>query len=231
MRTAIGLILCCLLGAAGAADDAPLTYDRITLSVSAERQVANDTIVAELYSEREDEQVSAAASEVNRNIAWALELAADAAQVSVQTTGYHSQPIYREQTAIGWRVRQSIRLQSRDTTRLSELIGVLQERLAIATIAYTISPDLRAEAEDSLIAQALGSFDARARLITKELARPGYRVVNMDVVTSRTPMRPRPGQRMALSMEAAGGASPPALESGTQRVGVQVNGTIELKLN
>ena len=90
-----------------ASEKAPDLYDRISLSVSAEKPVTNDRIVAELYTEREGEEVSTITSEVNQNITWALDLARHAKNVTAQTTGYVSQPVYREQTIIGWRVRQS----------------------------------------------------------------------------------------------------------------------------
>jgi len=231
----ITYILLCWLAVAGSAvaDPTSTAYDRVALSVTAQERVGNDTLVADLYSEREDERAAEAATEVNENVSWAIGEARKVDGVSVQTTGYYSHPVYRDQTVIGWRVRQSIRLESRDAAGLSELIGRLQGRLAMSSINYKISPQRRAEAEDSLIKQALASFNKRAGLISMELGRPGYRIVNLDVVTSGTPARPMVGQRMAMAMEsdAAGGVAPPTLESGVQNVQVRVNGTIELKLN
>jgi len=220
-----------MLYGSAAAQETPLTYDRVTLSAKAEKQVENDTVVAQLFSEREGEQTSRLAAEVNENIAWALERAKNVDSVSVQTTGYNSQPVYQKQKIIAWRVRQSIKLESRDTTALSELIGELQSRLAMGSISYSISPDLRARAEDSLITQAILSFGKRARLIARELGRPGYRIVRLDVVTTGTPIRPIALQRMAVTMEAADSVAPPVLDSGVQVVRVGINGVIELKLN
>ncbi|MDA9981584.1 SIMPL domain-containing protein [Gammaproteobacteria bacterium] len=232
IRTPILLLLGSMLyGSAAAAEDAPITYDRVTLSVNTEKQVDNDTVVAQLFSEREGEQTSQLASEINENIAWALERVKNVDAVSAQTTGYHTQPVYQKQKIIGWRVRQSIKLESQDTTALGELIGELQSRLAMGSISYTISPDLRARAEDSLITQAIVSFGNRARLIAKELGRPGYRIVRLDIVTTGTPVRPRAFQRMAVSVEAADNVTPPVLDSGVQVVRVGINGVIELKLN
>lgn len=233
MRTAI-VMLCWLVGiTSAAADQPPPVYDRITLTVTAQDRVSNDTLVADLYSEREGESATDAANEVNENVSWALAESGKVDGVAVQTTGYHSHPVYRDRTVIGWRVRQSIRLESQDAASLSELIGRLQGRLAMNSISYRISPARRAEAEDALIEQALASFGKRASLVATELGRPGYRIVRLDVLTTGTPVRPVTMQRMAMAMEsdAAVGAAPPALESGTQDVHVTINGTIELKLN
>jgi predicted secreted protein len=233
MRIVHILLIWLCAGAYAAADGTPPAYDRITLSVTAEQRVANDTLVADMYSEREGDRAADVANEVNENVSWALGEANAVEGLSVQTTGYHSQPVYRDRTVIGWRVRQSIRLESKDTAGLSELIGRLQSRLAMSSIGYRISPDRRAAAEDELIKRALASFDTRARLIAGQLGRPGFRIVRLDVVTSDSPVRPMAMQRMAAAMESgpAGGVAPPALESGEQNVQVRVNGTIELKLN
>lgn len=227
--------LLCWLAVAGVANagDTPPAYDRVTLSVTAQDRVANDTLVADLYSEQEGERAAEAADEVNENVSWALGEAKKVDGVAVQTTGYRSNPVYRDRTVIGWRVRQSIRLESRDAAGLSELIGTLQSRLAMSSISYKISPERRAEAEDALIKQALAAFGRRSDLVSTELGRPGYRIVQLDVLTSGTPVRPFPVQRMAMAMESdvASSVAPPALESGVQEVQVVVNGTIELKLN
>ena len=112
-RTIIFLVIGSMFYTSAVAEDTPVTYDRVTLSANAEKQVENDTVVAQLFSEREGEQTSQLAAEVNKNIAWALERAKKVEAVSAQTTGYHSQPVYQKQKIIGWRVRQSIKLESR----------------------------------------------------------------------------------------------------------------------
>lgn len=212
-------------------EKAPALYDRVSLSVSAEKQVTNDRIVAELYAEREGEEVSQISSEVNHNITWALDLSRRMQNVTAQTSGYISQPVYREQTIIGWRVRQSIKLESQDSAELSQLIGDLQKHLVIGSLNYNLSPDVRAQAEDDLIAQALASFQKRAQLITEKLGRSSFRFVQIDVVTSGASPRPQQLTRMATTMDAAENTVPPAIEGGVQIVRVRVNGTIELKLN
>ena len=232
MQRLILLSLGLLLVATVSADEeTPVRYDRVSLSVRAEKPVTNDMIVAELYSEREGEEVSQLASEVNQNITWALDLARRTQNVTAQTMGYHSHPVYREQTVIGWRVRQSIKLESQDATELSKLIGDLQKRLAIGSLSYNLSPGVRAKAEDDLIAQALASFQMRARLIAEKLGRSSFRFVHVDVVTSGVSPRPQHLTKMAATMEATESVVPPAIESGVQVVRVTVNGTIELKLN
>ena len=56
---------------------------------------------------------------------WALDRAKQVAGVKVQTTQYHTNPLYNKKVISGWRARQSIRLESESADQLSDLIGEL----------------------------------------------------------------------------------------------------------
>ena len=208
------------------AAEAPLTYDRINLSVSAGEAVENDILKAVLFAQQEGNDTARLAREVNRNISRAVEQAKGVTGVKVQTLDYRTTPIYRKQSLTGWRVRQSIRLESQDATILSKLIGNLQENLGISNITYTLSPEGRKAIEDKLIARAISRFKQRAELISSEMGRNGYRLVQMNI--NGAGITPRPVQMRAMTMEMRG-APPPTLEAGSQRVEIHINGTIELK--
>lgn len=210
------------------AQDAAPTYDRINFRVTATQEVENDTLVAVMYSERSGPQPAVLADDVNRTVTWAVELAKQKSGIKVQTLNYRQDPLYKNQSVAGWKVRQSIRLESSDTTALSTLIGELQSRLSVASLNYTVSPEIREKIEDTLIAEALGRFRQRGKLIASELGRPDYRIVNLDVSTSGQvpgPVRMRSVATMAESSVAA-----PTLEPGEQMLTVQVSGTIELEV-
>ena len=100
------------------ADDRAPTFDRVSFQVSASEEIANDILVAVMYQERDGQKPSTIADEVNRDITWAVELAKRAQGIKVQTLGYHQQPQYRNQSLVGWTVRQSILLESADTQAL-----------------------------------------------------------------------------------------------------------------
>jgi len=207
------------------ADDRPLTYDRINLSVSAGQEVDNDTLVSVLYAQEEGNNPSLLSQEVNRVVATAVDKAKLNPAIKVQTLDYNTRPIYRNQVLSGWRVKQSIRLESRNAAELSQLIGDLQKQLGVSSISYAISPERKQGSEKTLIAQAIAAFRKRAQMIAQEMGRNGYRLVNMNVNTSAIAPRPRPMRAMAMQAEAA----PPTLEAGSRRVEVTINGTIELK--
>ncbi len=204
----------------------PLTYDRISLTVSAGREVENDTLVSVMYAQEEGSNPSRLSNEVNRVIGKAVALAKRNPDIKVQTLEYSTTPVYRKQTLSGWRVRQSIRLESRNGAALSEMIGELQSSLAVGSISYAISPQRLKSTEDSLISEAIAAFRARAEMMATEMGQKGYRLVQMNVNTPGHPVQPRQMRGVAMAMRAE--AAPPTLEAGSRRVEVNINATIEL---
>ena len=221
------VLLGLIVAVTAVAGEKPLTYDRVSLSAAAETEVPNDLLTAVLFAQREGSEAASLAPEVNRAIGWGVTEAKKMPQVKVRTLEYRTHPVYNKQTLSGWRVRQSIRLESADASLLSELVGRLQKRLAVDSIAYRLSPERRQQAENELIQRALTAFTERAKLIAEQLGRTKYRLVKVDVNTSGGV--PRPIYRSAMAMQAEAAPSP-TIEPGTQRVQVQVSGTIELRV-
>lgn len=208
------------------AGETPLTYDRIDLAASVSREVENDTLVAVLFAQKEGNDSAHLAGEVNRLITQAVAIAKQQPAVRVQTPAYRTNPIYNNQHLTGWRVYQSIRLESTDAGAVGKLIGELQKTLGLESVSYTLSPKSREQNETQLVREGIAAFKQRAQLISTEMERPGYRLVRMTVNTSG--ISPRPIlMRETASMASL--SSAPALEAGTQRVEVTINGTIELQ--
>ena len=108
-----------------------------------------------LFAEYQAQSQQSVSKEVNEAIRWALTQAKRNAAVKVRTTQYNTSPIYNKQIIIGWRARQSIRLESKDPDQLSELMGDLQTRLSIGSVNYAVSKPARDSAEESLITEAI----------------------------------------------------------------------------
>jgi predicted secreted protein len=208
------------------AHDEPAHYDRINLSASADRDIQSDTSVAVMYKQHQSSDQTSATEEVNQAISWAVEQA-KAEKVTVTTSSYRTQPVYNKQHIQGWRVLQTIRLESDDGQHLARLLGTLQPRLAIQSLHNTLSIEARKAAEESLIAAALEAFQDRATAIAKTLGRSGHRIVTLNI-NAGGGQPPRPMMRSAMAMDARAKSSAPTIESGTLRVEVQINGTIEL---
>ncbi|MCW8943464.1 MAG: SIMPL domain-containing protein [Sedimenticola sp.] len=218
------LIVWALLSATALADTHPPSYDRITLSASAGESVENDILIATLYAQQEGNNPTKLSSQINQAISQAIAITKQQPEIKVQTMDYTTNPIYRNNTLSGWRVRQSIRLESKNATAISQLIGTLQDSLQLGSTQYTVSPERRQHVQDHLTSKAIQSFRKRAELITREMGHQTYRLVQLQINERGTSPRNYAMQGMALRAEAA-----PTLEAGSQRLEVQINGTIELQ--
>lgn len=222
----LAVLLFCVMGAAWCNDE-PVTYDRVNLTANATAQVENDTLVATLYYQREGADPGALASEVNEKITAAIKTSKKIPNIDIQTPGYQSNPVYEKQRIIGWRVRQTLRLQSKEIAKLSKLIGELQNTLVLESINYSVSPDKLQEAEEKLTVQAIDAFKKRSLLITHQFGRTTYRMVIMSINSGGSPIRPMRMQAAAMAME----TTAPTIETGKQEIQVNINGTIELQLD
>jgi len=204
-------------------------YDRISLLVTASDEIENDILEATLSVQHEGNNPSELSEEVNAAIRWAVDKAKKVSGVTVQTMGYQTNPVYQQGRLSAWRVRQSLRLESQDIAKLSQLIGKLQERLTVGRVGYRISVQRRNTVEENLITEAIALFQRRAKLVAKQMKRERYRVVQMNINTGGAPMQPM--MRAEMSMMAADTRIAPSFEAGAQTVTVSVSGTIELQLD
>ncbi|MCF6324100.1 MAG: SIMPL domain-containing protein [Gammaproteobacteria bacterium] len=210
------------------ADDT-LTYDRISLDVTASEEIDNDTLTAILYFQRQGRNSADVADKVNQMITWGVERARQEQNVKVKTLDYQTQPLYQNGKLSGiWQVRQSFRLESKDVTRLSTLLEELQEKLAIQHIGYQLSADKRRQAEDTLTKTVIARFKQKARLVAQQFNANDFRIVSLNISSSGFRGRPMPMMRAMGGMLESDIASAPVLEAGEQTVQVGINGVIEL---
>ncbi len=232
MRLRHSLIFCLLLPLV--IEAAEPAYQRISLSVNRSGDLKNDILVAVLYAEREDEQAAKASKEVNRLIRQGVERARSEPGVKVQTLTYSTQPIYAKlpgysgggRRISGWRVRQSLRLECRNSEQLSALLEELQEGLAVSSIGYSASAETVQQHEAELTREAIAAFRERAELIRQAMGSKGYRLVQMNISANGNRPQPYPVQVAAMEMKSA---EAPALEAGTRSLSVNINATIGLQ--
>ena len=206
----------------------PPQYNRVSLNESAQTEVENDLLVAVLFAQAEGRDAAAPADQVNKMMDWAVNLAQSHTGIKVQTLAYRSNAIYNKGNLRGWRVNQSLRLESRDSRELGDLIARLQEQLKVQSIGYQVSDEKRRQHLDSLTAEALSRFQARADHIAKSLGRKGFRLVRININDSRqNPMPMARGMMMEASADSR--VAPARIEAGTQTMTISVNGEIELR--
>lgn len=222
----LALMLALFAGNGFAHSETP-QYNRVSLNESAQTEIDNDLLVAVLFAQAEGKDAATPADEVNRIMDWAVNLAKSHPEVKVQTLGYHSNAVYKKSAIRGWRVNQSLRLESRDSRLLGDLIAKLQEKLKVQSIGYRVSDEQRRKHLDGLTAEALARFQARAAHIAESLGRSGFRVVRLNINDSRqNPMPVAHGMRMEASADQS--VAPARIEAGTRKMTISVNGEIEL---
>ena len=220
------LVLALLSGPVLAHPDTP-QYNRVNLNESAQTEVENDLLVAVLFAQAEGRDAATPADEVNRVMDWAISMAKSQPEMKVQTLGYDTSAIYNKGSIRGWRVNQSLRLESRDSRALSDLIAKLQEQLKVQSIGYQVSDEQRRRHLDDLTAEALARFQARARHIARSLGRSNFRVVRIQISDGQpTPMPMARGMMMEAAVDSA--IAPARIEAGTRQMTVSVSGEIEL---
>ncbi len=223
------LFTCLLLANQLLAAEQPPRYDQINLSAEASRETDNDTLIAVLSAQKEGSDPALLSDSVNRLINEAVAQAKQQPEIKLQTLGYQTSPVYQQQRVTGWRVKQSLRLESRNSERLSQLLSQLQGSLALESIGYEVSDARRQAVEETLIKQALDAFQHRAQLVTQQLGRQSYRLVEMTIHNSSQPIQPMHMRASMMSMERSVAA--PKIEAGSQTLRVEINGRIELQLD
>jgi len=216
-----------LLLPTGAMADKDPVSDQVSFEVEVDHEVDNDRVLALLTVDAEDRDPAELADTVNRAMAWAVEQARADAAVSTRTGSYQTYPVYDDRRIVRWRARQELYLESAEVERLSRLTGQLQERLQVQSLRFSVSDDRRREVEEGLVTQALEAYQKRAQLIARALGAKGYQLVSVAVQTGERDY-PHPLRVEAAAMASRASVSPPAMESGTSRVAVQVSGSIRL---
>ncbi len=213
---------------AAIAHDEVKNYNQISLDATASADVENDTMIVSLYAQEEGSNAAELSGRVNKKINQALTELKQYNDIKVETESYSTTPVYNKNQIIAWRVKQSIKLESKNMPLMSEVLGGLQKQLKLSGISFDISREKNEQQTKLLIDQALSAFNERATQITGKLKRPSYKIVNMKVSTSASagPYQYRASRAM---MAAAAAVVAPEVAQGDKTLSVKVSGTIELE--
>ncbi len=219
----IGLLASPLHAAEGSAPALPTAE----ISVESSRSAPNDQFRAQLYHEASDSNPAELARKVNAVIAQAVQTGRAYPAVKLRTAGSNTYPVYgkNSRNIEGWRMRSTLAIESREAAPLSELIGKLQQTMAVAGLNAAPSPETWKKVEDEAIADALAAFEARARLVAGSLHKKWK--IKRVAVNSGNAHPPRPMVAYARAAMAAD-AAPAPIEAGDSPVTVSVSGEIEL---
>ena len=187
--------------------------------------LASDWIRAVVGISAEQADAAVLAGEVNAAMGWALERARAAAPaVSAKSGSYQTHPVYEEGRMRRWRATQTLILEGADGDAMTELVGVLQERLQLHSFGFEVAEATRHRVESELVEEALAAFRARAERVRRALGAGGYAIDEISLEASGG--APPPIVRARVM---AAEASAPAVEGGSSRVAVTARGAIVLE--
>ncbi|MGB5426324.1 MAG: SIMPL domain-containing protein [Gammaproteobacteria bacterium] len=226
----LALLLVCVLAvpASARADDDPPRYNQVRLQAQQSESVSNDTMHVTLNTYAEMQDSSKLAARINSDMDWALAKARQYADVKVSSGGYQTWPVTRKEVTVAWRGQQDLMLESRDTEKLSQLTGQLQEKLKIKSMSFSVSDEKRTAVENRLIDATLNAFRVRAGIVGDNLNAKGYRIVELNVgASAQRPPVMYQARMASVAMEASDSV---AVEGGESDVQVTVSGSIELQI-
>lgn len=221
-------IVAMLFYSASAAAETEINFNLINLNATAATEVANDKVSSVIQVMLNGTDPAKLGQQVNQRSNQLLAKIKDFDAVKSQTTGYQTRPMYKDSQIVSWQVSQQIRLHSQDFNQMSELLGEIQSLGTVQSMEFSLSDELIESTQNELMQQAISKFRNKASLIQQQFDEPGYRLVNMSVNTSGYAPVHRMESSMMMSADMSSKSAPVALEAGSNKVSVDVQGQIQL---
>ncbi len=199
-------------------------FNQVNLQAQSEREVPNDQLTVLLAAEEEGKEAAKIANKINKDMDWSLTKTKSHQDIETRTLSYNTYPVYDKSTVVAWRAAQQLELKSTNITALSELVGVLQERLQVKNMSFSPTKETRKRYEDELIEEAMIAFKQRVELIKKHMDNKNVRIVNLHVNTGGGYPTPVYAENRMMSMSSK---NSPAVEAGTSNISVTVSGSVQ----
>ena len=205
------------------------TYNRVSYQVTEQQEVNNDEITVTMGIERDNQDATKLADEINQLITSSNSTIKKFPSVKSSTSDYSIRPVYsREKRLDHWRGASSIVLKSQNIQDMVALIQILQKTMIIKSTRYSVSADRREKIQTSMIDSALEKFNIRAQQVSKDMGFKKYRLVNININDSGN--TPRPVYAMTGAKAMSADIAAPSFEPGYTTLTVNVSGTIEMEV-
>jgi len=196
------------------------------LTESADRAIRRDRLRVQLRVETAAGNAKQVQADINRRMASALAKVKAVAGVKPETGSYSVYEERQQNVPSRWRGSQSLSLIDQDFAKLLALVGDLQnDGLAVASLAFELSPEAARAAQDELTNEALNRLRERSERIAMELhlSFQRYRDIKVGNVGGDRPIPIR-----AMTMASAAAPAPPVGEAGDTVVQVSVDADVVL---
>lgn len=206
-----------------------LNYNIVSLSASAEKTVARDTMrvvfAIEEQGKNRQEVSNKTTTRSNRVLQAARQKNVLKAELSSRNT-YSLSP--NNKNTMQWQDRATITVVSTDFNALEKFIAQVQKYAAVQSLSFYPSHKTQRQLEDELVRQAIQSFQTKAQSIAQALGKKQYEIVQLNINQQHnhhTPMMYRSNAVMASSVDAV----TPDTEAGEERIQLNVSGSIQVR--
>lgn len=202
----------------------------LNLSLTEQRQVAQDTLNASLQYVAQGRDRRALQDEVNRKMAEALALLEDSSGIEFTTGSYHvyivqaGRPGRADVETPVYRAQQSVQAHSTDSTLLLELTGQLQEAgLTLNGLHYSLSREAHSEVQSELLQEVLQNLQGRAQQAADALGKGKAELVEVSMDGSPFAASPRMYAQASVMRVTEADMAPPVAEPGETTVSVSIS--------
>lgn len=229
-RAVVGatMVAALLMGAAQA-ETGPTTNTKFpyaSLRAEAVTEVARDTVRITLAAEVRDSEQAEVAASLSRTVDSVMQQLKGQDGVKIYSGNFQVWPMNdRDGRISDWRGRAEIVLESMDFELASKLAAEVADRMPIANLDFSVAPKERARYEAELLEEAAAAFQERAAAMAKAFGFDSYTIREVRLGGAGASYQPEARRMMAMAADASGGI---ALEGGTERISLAVEGTIFL---
>lgn len=197
-----------------------------TLSASSSIEVDQDVVRVTLAAQEIADSQDKVSKELNKKLDSAMKQAKDQKKVQSKSGAYRIWPTTDKDGKVSqWRGYAEIILESKDFDATADLAAKLSDRMPIDGISFSVSNETKQAEEQSLLENAVKSFEERAQALTDALGFDTYKIKTIDLGGSGNQMySPMPKMLMAASADNA----PAPIEGGKQDLSVSIQGEIYL---
>lgn len=221
-----GATLLATLSAPALADHEPAP-GRVEFQAEVSRVLPNDLLRATLYTEQNGKDAAQLSRAITAAMNDALKTARGWPAVKVATGNQSNWPIYGKNNRLdGWRGRAELTLESKDFKAAGELMAALEDKLQLQGLGFVVAEETRQAAEKALTQEAIRAFRDKAQLVSDSWGAKGYQLLQMNVGSTGGGY-PRPPMVMMMA-KMADAAPAQEMAGGESRLGISVNGSIQL---
>ncbi len=197
-----------------------------SLRAEAVREVARDTVRITLAAEVRDSLQAEVAASLSRTVDSVMQQLKGTEAVKIYSGNFQVWPMNdRDGRISDWRGRAEIILESMDFELASKLAASVSDRMPISNLDFSVAAKERARYEAELLEEAAAAFKERAEATAAAFGFASYTIREVRLGGAGASYQPEARRMMAMAADASGGI---ALEGGTERISLAVEGTIFL---